>query len=172
MHQAGTFSRQLGWVFVGPCHPSVHGPPALTKAKKQKGKPNKSKRIPMIPRVTHTQDHKHTCLSSFLQASTTNTKTQEESPESPSVESRICLQIGHLLLPGIMVRLQPKPRIIKNMVRLRQSHGHSSEAITLRRTSKRGRPEAMAPKNPEHGTSIPPRRQDRPFMTFPKKPTC
>ena len=25
---AGTFARQLGWVFVGPCHPSVHGPPA------------------------------------------------------------------------------------------------------------------------------------------------
>ena len=25
---AGTFSRLLGWVFVGPCHPSVHGPPA------------------------------------------------------------------------------------------------------------------------------------------------
>ena len=30
-------------------------PPALTKAKNQKGKPNKSKRIPMIPRVTHTR---------------------------------------------------------------------------------------------------------------------
>ena len=26
---AGTFARQLGWVFVGPCHPSVHGPPAM-----------------------------------------------------------------------------------------------------------------------------------------------
>ena len=31
VHQAGTFSRQLGWVFVGTCHPSVHGPPALQK---------------------------------------------------------------------------------------------------------------------------------------------
>ena len=26
---AGTFSRQHGWVFVGPCHPCAHGPPAL-----------------------------------------------------------------------------------------------------------------------------------------------
>ena len=26
---AGMFTRRLGWVFVGPCHPSVHGPPAL-----------------------------------------------------------------------------------------------------------------------------------------------
>ena len=25
---AGTFAQQLGWVFVGPCHPSAHGPPA------------------------------------------------------------------------------------------------------------------------------------------------
>ena len=25
---AGTFTQQLGWVFVGPCHPSAHGPPA------------------------------------------------------------------------------------------------------------------------------------------------
>ena len=23
-----TFAQQLGWVFVGPCHPSAHGPPA------------------------------------------------------------------------------------------------------------------------------------------------
>ena len=68
-------------------------------------------------RPKHTHTHKttsiqHTFLSSFLQASTTNTKTQEESPESPSVESRICLQIGHLLLPGIMVNFN-------------QSHGSS-----------------------------------------------
>ena len=26
---AGTFTQQLGWVFVGPCHPSAHGPPAF-----------------------------------------------------------------------------------------------------------------------------------------------
>ena len=25
---AGTFSRHHGWVFVGPCHPCAHGPPA------------------------------------------------------------------------------------------------------------------------------------------------
>ena len=25
---AGTFAQQLGWVFVGPCRPSAHGPPA------------------------------------------------------------------------------------------------------------------------------------------------
>ena len=29
---AGTFSQHLGWVFVGPCHPSAHGPPAGIKA--------------------------------------------------------------------------------------------------------------------------------------------
>ena len=28
---AGTFAQQLGWVFVGPCHPSAHGPPAWRK---------------------------------------------------------------------------------------------------------------------------------------------
>ena len=28
---AGTFAQQLGWVFVGPCHPSAHGPPATNK---------------------------------------------------------------------------------------------------------------------------------------------
>ena len=26
--QTGTFSQHLGWVFIGPCHPSAHGPPA------------------------------------------------------------------------------------------------------------------------------------------------
>ena len=25
--QTGTFSQHLGWVFIGPCHPSAHGPP-------------------------------------------------------------------------------------------------------------------------------------------------
>ena len=28
---AGTFAQQLGWVFVGPCHPSAHGPLATNK---------------------------------------------------------------------------------------------------------------------------------------------
>ena len=28
---ASTFAQQLGWVFVGPCHPSAHGPPATNK---------------------------------------------------------------------------------------------------------------------------------------------
>ena len=28
---AGTFSRHHGWVFVGPCHPCAHGPPANEK---------------------------------------------------------------------------------------------------------------------------------------------
>ena len=26
---AHTFARQLGWAFIGPCHPSVCGPPAV-----------------------------------------------------------------------------------------------------------------------------------------------
>ena len=29
---AGTFAQQLGWVFVGPCHPSAHGPPAKLRS--------------------------------------------------------------------------------------------------------------------------------------------
>ena len=29
---AGTFAQQLGWVFVGPCHPSAHGLPARVEA--------------------------------------------------------------------------------------------------------------------------------------------
>ena len=28
---AGTFARHHGWVFVGPCHPCAHGPPANIK---------------------------------------------------------------------------------------------------------------------------------------------
>ena len=29
---AGTFAQQLGWVFVGPFHPSAHGPPAKLRS--------------------------------------------------------------------------------------------------------------------------------------------
>ena len=29
---AGTFAQQLGWVVVGPCHPSAHGPPAKLRS--------------------------------------------------------------------------------------------------------------------------------------------
>ena len=29
---AGTIAQQLGWVFVGPCHPSAHGPPAKLRS--------------------------------------------------------------------------------------------------------------------------------------------
>ena len=29
---AGTFAQKLGWVFVGPCHPSAHGPPAKLRS--------------------------------------------------------------------------------------------------------------------------------------------
>jgi len=29
---ADTFAQQLGWVFVGPCHPSAHGPPAKLRS--------------------------------------------------------------------------------------------------------------------------------------------
>ena len=28
----GTFAQQLGWAFVGPCHPSAHGPPAKLRS--------------------------------------------------------------------------------------------------------------------------------------------
>ena len=63
VHQADTFSRQLGWVFVGPCHPSVHGPPA--KKKKQ------FNGIPVITRGTHTHTpsraHRKTRCSTWVQ---------------------------------------------------------------------------------------------------------
>ena len=29
---AGTFAQQLGWAFVGPFHPSAHGPPAKLRS--------------------------------------------------------------------------------------------------------------------------------------------
>ena len=29
---AGTFAQKLGRVFVGPCHPSAHGPPAKLRS--------------------------------------------------------------------------------------------------------------------------------------------
>ena len=29
---AGTFAQKLGWVFVGPCHPSAHVPPAKLRS--------------------------------------------------------------------------------------------------------------------------------------------
>ena len=32
---AGTFAQQLGWVFVGSCHPSAHGPPAEIRKLKE-----------------------------------------------------------------------------------------------------------------------------------------
>ena len=32
--QTGTFSQHLGWVFVGRCHPSAHGPPVDELRKK------------------------------------------------------------------------------------------------------------------------------------------
>ena len=51
---AGTFAQQLGWVFVGPCHPSAHGPPALfTKGGEGRKKEGSFTSIQML--------HTHTC---------------------------------------------------------------------------------------------------------------
>ena len=47
---AGTFAGQLGWVFVGPCHWSVHGPPASVMSRwRNEGSASSQQR------VAHTQ---------------------------------------------------------------------------------------------------------------------
>jgi hypothetical protein len=43
---AGTFARHHGWVFVGPCHPCAHGPPA--------NKSTFNKKFYICSDVTHT----------------------------------------------------------------------------------------------------------------------
>jgi hypothetical protein len=47
---AGTFAQQLGWVFVGSCHPSAHGPPAEIRKLKKK----QQKRFYFCSEVPHT----------------------------------------------------------------------------------------------------------------------
>ena len=62
---AGTFAQQLGWVFVGPCHPSAHGPPALIlKRKKTQGR--KREKFYIYLDVTHTHTLAQKCLIELL----------------------------------------------------------------------------------------------------------
>ena len=52
---AGTFAQQLGWVFVGPFHPSAHGPPAKLRSFTS---------LQMVH--THTRTHTHIYIYIFI----------------------------------------------------------------------------------------------------------
>jgi len=52
---AGTFAHHLGWVFVGPCHPSAHGPPAEIRKLKKK----QQQRFYFCSEIPHTHIYIH-----------------------------------------------------------------------------------------------------------------
>ena len=54
---AGTFAQQLGWVFVGPFHPSAHGPPAKLRSFTS---------LQMVHTHTHTHTHIYISISSYI----------------------------------------------------------------------------------------------------------
>ena len=61
---AGTFSRRHRWVFVGPCHLCVHGPPAFTLwfrvSHTHTHPPHRNTHCKHTNTHTHTYSHRHT----------------------------------------------------------------------------------------------------------------
>ena len=65
--QTGTFSQHLGWVFIGPCHPSAHGPP-VDELRKNALHWNE-KTLRNRARHTHTRIYLHAYMEAYMHAS-------------------------------------------------------------------------------------------------------